>query len=94
MVTVFVLSFALVGKANAIEPRADSMGVPELNIIGTTAYCKFSATFVGEEISATMNLWNGSTLVASWCIVMHWSISYHTSLKLLLMLLANRNSKK
>lgn len=66
LLMVFVLSFALVGKANAIEPRADSMGVPELNIIGTTAYCKFSATFVGEEISATMNLWNGSTLVASW----------------------------
>ena len=66
LLMVFVLSFALVGKANAIEPRADFMSEPDLTIVGTTAYCEFSATFLRKEISATMNLWNGSTLVGTW----------------------------
>ena len=65
LLMVFVLSFALVGKANAIEPRMNSLD-PDLTIEGTTAYCTFSASALGKEISATMNLWNGSTLVGSW----------------------------
>ena len=35
---VFVLSFALVGRANAVEPRMNSLD-PDLTIEGTTAYC-------------------------------------------------------
>ena len=38
LVIVFVLSFALVGRANAVEPRMNSLD-PDLTIEGTTAYC-------------------------------------------------------
>lgn len=65
LIMVFVLSFALVGKAYAVESRMNVLD-PSLTIEGTTAYCSFTASALGKEISATMNLWSGSTLVDSW----------------------------
>ena len=43
-----------------------SVGTPSLKAIGTTAICECRITFSGQEIDATMELWQGSTLVASW----------------------------
>ncbi len=43
-----------------------SVGSPKLNATGNTAICECTITFSGQYIDATMELYQGSTLVASW----------------------------
>lgn len=39
---------------------------PSLSFSGTTAYCKLTVYDPGKAIEATLELWRGSTLAASW----------------------------
>lgn len=45
-------------KASTVEPS--------LTFTGTTANCSVSITALGKTISATMELWHGSTRLTSW----------------------------
>ncbi|MBE6885226.1 MAG: hypothetical protein E7487_11600 [Ruminococcaceae bacterium] len=38
----------------------------DLNFIGSAAECEASISAVGYEINATLELWSGSTFIASW----------------------------
>ena len=60
-----VLTFSLVSTANAAETRA-AVAHPMLSFSGTTANCKFTMTQFGSNIIATLELWKGSTRIASW----------------------------
>ena len=42
------------------------VGSPMLSAIGNTANCKCKITFSSQYIDATLELWQGSTLIASW----------------------------
>ena len=61
---VFLLA-AMCLSVCAVEPRATNM-IPTLSFNGTTANCKVIITSYGNDIDATMELWNGSKLVDSW----------------------------
>ena len=65
MMMVIVMLVSLTASASAVEPRADGI-TPRLEIEGTTAYCEVTIKSFGKNITATMNLWQGSTLVDSW----------------------------
>ena len=65
MMMVIVMLVSLTASASAVEPRALT-AAPRLEIEGTTAHCEVSITDYGKNITATMNLWQGSTLVDSW----------------------------
>ena len=51
--------------AQAAESRI-AVSAPTLEFSGTTALCEFRLSKFGKNISVTMELWNGSTLVDSW----------------------------
>ncbi len=55
---------AFASSSNVSGPRG--VGSPTLTASGNTATCGCRITFSGQEIDATMELWQGSTLVASW----------------------------
>lgn len=40
--------------------------IPSLEFSGTTAHCTVTITSPSDEISATLELWQGNTLVDSW----------------------------
>ena len=61
---VFVLTTSAV-NAKAVEPRAVSV-IPVLSFDGTAAQCKVTITRAGEQIAATLELWQGDTFVDSW----------------------------
>lgn len=63
--SVLALVFMMCVSAYAIEPRATTVS-PTLSFSGTTANCKVIITSYGDDIEATMELWNGNTLVDSW----------------------------
>lgn len=68
IVSVFLVAAilsALVATAAAAEPR-EAQYVPSLSFDGTTANCYFSVTALGKPITATLELWQGSTRVAKW----------------------------
>lgn len=52
-------------QVDAIEQRA-AVNQPILSFSGTTALCEFDITDLGKNISVTMELWNGTTLVKTW----------------------------
>ena len=52
-------------QVDAAEQRA-AVYQPILSFSGTTALCEFDITDLGKNISVTMELWNGTTLVESW----------------------------
>lgn len=60
-----ILTLSLISTANAAEARA-AIAQPTLSFSGTTATCMFSITKIGSNINATMELWKGSTRIASW----------------------------
>ena len=64
LTAVFLLA-AMCLSVCAVEPRAP-IARPTLTFNGTTANCKVIITSVGNDIDATMELWNGSNLVDSW----------------------------
>ncbi len=43
-----------------------TMVTPTLTFTGTTAYCRVSITEIGKDIEATLELWQGDTLIDSW----------------------------
>ena len=63
MVLVMVIAQGMI--ASAAEVRTSQI-VPTLSFSGTTANCKVSITQAGKKLEATLELWNGSTLVDSW----------------------------
>lgn len=65
MILILTMLVALGTSASAAEPRATQV-TPELSFSGTTAYCKVTVTALGKQIVATLELWNGNTLVDSW----------------------------
>lgn len=56
---------ALVATAAAAESRSTKC-VPILTFDGATANCYVSITALGQPITATLELWQGSTRIASW----------------------------
>lgn len=64
LLVVAILS-ALVATAAAAESRSTKY-TPILTFDGTTANSYFSVTALGKPITATLELWHGSTRVAQW----------------------------
>lgn len=60
-----LMTVALVTSAYAAEARA-IVATPSLSFSGTTATCKLSVIKPGAAIDATLELWSGNTLLASW----------------------------
>lgn len=60
-----LMTVALVTSAYAAEARAVTAS-PILSFSGTTANCTLSVTKPGAAIEATLELWSGNTLLASW----------------------------
>ena len=60
-----LMTVALVTSAYAAEARA-IVATPSLSFCGTTATCKLSVIKPGAAIDATLELWSGNTLLASW----------------------------
>ncbi len=56
---------SLILSVAAAEPR-DAHYAPNLSFDGTTANCSVSITALGKPITATLELWQGSTCIASW----------------------------
>lgn len=65
MVLVVSMLVLLGGKAMAAETRATT-AKPTLSFEGTTATCQVNITAVGKQITATLELWQGNTLIESW----------------------------
>lgn len=65
LVLVLALFGAMGIKVVAAEPRA-TIATPTLTFDGTTANCEVRITDFGKQIVATLELWQGSTLIASW----------------------------
>ena len=65
VVFVFLVLCMLV-SIPAFAAQKASMVEPSLSFTGTTANCSVSITALGKTISATMELWHGSTRLASW----------------------------
>lgn len=62
---VSAVLFSLVMTVLAANSRA-TVCTPELTFNGTTASCYVSITDFGKSITATLELWQGSTRVAQW----------------------------
>ena len=62
LVFVLLLSLALSGNAACNGYRAQR----SLSFSGGSASCSASISDAGKTISATMELWHGSTMLASW----------------------------
>lgn len=52
-------------SVNAADSRINNI-TPVLSFNGTTANCEVEVYALGNSIDATMELWSGSSLVASW----------------------------
>lgn len=52
-------------SAAAAQPRTNDC-TPILSFSGTTATCYVSITALGKPITATLELWHGSTRMAKW----------------------------
>lgn len=65
LVTTVMLLFAMCASVYAVEPRAVTTK-PSLSFDGTTANCKVIIINAGADIKATLELWNGSSLIGSW----------------------------
>ena len=64
MLLVFAMLFVTSTQALAAEKAVTV--TPKLTFSGTTATCKVSVCQPGKTISATLELWHGSTCIASW----------------------------
>lgn len=66
---VFVILFACLFVATSIKAQAAQQVFsisPSLNFEGTSARCMLSVMDSGKSISATVELWQGGTLIDSW----------------------------
>jgi len=55
-----LLAFPASASVNALSP------IVSLSFSGSTANCSSEITYMGKDISATMELWQGTTLIAVW----------------------------
>lgn len=68
----FILALVLLFTTNAFaaikQPGEEINSIPSVSLsaTGTTAKCTAKVTEYGKSIDATMELWQGSTLIASW----------------------------
>ena len=60
-----LLLLALMMSISAFAAVPETQIRPSLTFSGTTATCKTVISDFGTEISATMELWHGSTLIGS-----------------------------
>ena len=65
LITMILFIAAICIPAQAVEPRI-ATAIPQLSFSGTTAICKVSIIDTGKAIDATLELWQGNTLVDSW----------------------------
>lgn len=69
---IILLALVLVFSANAFaagkvdDSDLRSIGAPSLKVSGTTATCSAKVVSSGKTINATLELWQGGTLIASW----------------------------
>ncbi len=69
ILVVLVLVLSLTANVYAGESYVEenrSVGLPAITVIGNTAKCKATVNYQGLYINATLELWQGNTLVASW----------------------------
>ena len=67
LVLIVVLLFTTVAFAvSPIQGELNSVNTPRIQVVGTTATCSAKVTYLGQYIEATLELWQGGTLVASW----------------------------
>ena len=71
----FIISMLLMLPAHAATARAIVV-TPSLKFDGTTATCfvRIGADKPADEISATIELWQGNTLIDSWSGTGTWSL--------------------
>ena len=70
-ILLIVMVLLLVFSVGAFAAQPDfsetkGAGQPTLTVFGNTAKCKAIIKFSGQPIEATLELWQGSTLVGSW----------------------------
>ena len=65
VILILTMLVALGNSAKAAEVRTSQI-VPSLSFSGTTATCKVTITEFGKRIEATLELWQGNTLIDSW----------------------------
>ena len=61
---VFASSFAF--AASPIQYETQGVRQPSMYEIGSTVRCEGNVSYWGRAINATLELWQGGTLVASW----------------------------
>ena len=68
LVLVFVMAFSASAFAaeTVKENERFAPSAPTLTVSGTTATCRGSIRYASAYIEADLELWQGSTLVASW----------------------------
>ena len=67
IVMALLLVFSV--SAYAAQPVSNdimNVGVPTIKVIGNKAKCSVDVTIYDSYINATLELWQGSTLIASW----------------------------
>ena len=60
---LLIICLLLASFPNRVEAASFN---PSLTFSGTTASCYVKITQMGRQITATMELWHGTTLVGSW----------------------------
>ena len=63
LLCLLVICLLLASFPNRVEAASFN---PSLTFSGTTASCYVKSTQRGKQITATMELWHGTTLVDSW----------------------------
>ena len=66
VVLSIALVFSAVSYADSSVTETRDAGKPTLTVIGNTAKCRATVNYSGSYIEATLELWQGSTLIASW----------------------------
>ena len=62
---VAAILLCLCVPAFAIDARADMVS-PNLSFSGANANCSCTITAIGKSINATLQLWQGNNLIATW----------------------------
>lgn len=63
---VIIILFTFIASAYAEGPLRVNAIIPSLSFQGTTAYCEVVVTAPGNSISVSMELYEGTSLIASW----------------------------
>lgn len=65
-VVMCVLAVCVLSTSIAFALLESTVNIPSLTFSATQANCSVRLSYPGDSISATMQLWKGATLVASW----------------------------